>query len=179
MKAILNELCDFLTNARLHLGYDDVIMSELNGIGSIYIREYALRDEVFDFLKQFNDLNVYKEEFSNRPEIKFYSKEYKDEIESIDDISEDSNNDWSKEDRIDWFWQIVSSRILNRWIADKYCVNGLTHAYWYQLSPNAHDSVIIQRFRTRGSNISNDRRVLIETTIRELQDFELCKSAVY
>lgn len=172
MKTILKELCDFLTNARLHLSYDDVVMCEVNGIGAIYIKEYELRDEVFNFLNEIDSLNVYIED-CNYAEIRFYSNEYKSEIESVESISEDTHNDWTAEDRRNWFWEIVSSRELNRWIADKYCVDGFVNSYWYQLNPNGHNNVLTQRFITKGSEISKDRRVVMETSIRELEDHEL------
>lgn len=154
------DLCKFLNENRLHLAYDDVKMSELNGIGSIYIAEIALRDMVLDFLVS-NGVKAYLQPCVAYRDIRFYSDEYADEIENIGD------------NPLDWEWQIVAKRVCNEFLMEKYNVLGFENDYWFSLEPNAVKAVIVQRFRTFGSNISGDRRVEIVETIRELDEYEL------
>lgn len=153
------ELCKFLNNECFHLGRDTATMSELNGIGALYIPNYELRDKTIEFMKTLG-VNVHLEGCIAYRNILFYSDDYKSEIEEGTET-------------IDFNWGRVATRVMNEYLCEKYNVEAFENDYWYSLSPTCHKCVISQRFKTFGSEIGGDRRVEIVETIRELEEFEL------
>jgi len=173
MYDLRTELSKNLNDMYFHLGFDDILISEHNGIGTISSQYPDMLIEIFQFLET-RDINVYINEPGNpaNKSICFYSDDYKEFIESSTQVNDGSFR--SPSVLRNWYFQIKSQHVVVDFLKEKYNAPlGFDNEYWYNLDTRNHMQIFKGVFRTRGSEIAGDRRVEFEEVIRELDEHEV------
>ena len=157
LKKHLNEIC-------FHLMGDNVVMCELNGIGSISADYNDVFEKLQKFVKSLDYVNVIDfDEYRLSNRFLFYSDEYKTAIESSDS--------WQRT------WGEIGCQIAYNYFIQK---NGFKPSsdYHYSLDTSGRPYVFTC-FVTRGSELGGNRRVEAEEHTRRLNELEILEKEIY
>lgn len=158
LKKYLNEIC-------FHLMGDNVVMCELNGIGSISADYNDVFEKLQTFVKSLDYVNVIDFGKCHYPSnlMLFYSNEHKDTIES----SDSSQRTWGE----------IGCQIAYDYFIQQ---NGFkpSNDYHYSLDISGRPYVFTC-FVTRGSELGGNRRVEAEEHTRRLNELEILEKEMY
>jgi len=167
---LAGKLKDFLLDYTLQINKDQVLISEINGIGEIYSITEDLRNSILIYIKEnIKEYNAFilDIDYSSDPKIYFYDNKYKNELDLISDCFDkrDKHLELEKEE--------IKKYFLNKYDSEKILKNYNIVLFNEHLNPKNRDSVTLYELYTTGSVISKNRKIEIKKYENDLNETEL------